>query len=248
MRSSKRSKSEQKRLDRAQGYAERMEQRMEQRVEPRKQQAEELSAPKKVVQRKTVKLDPPSEVAYKASFAATRELLPGGYTVALNATHLGPGHYAGTTVDTHQKKINIRYDPFDVDKVGQDRDTQVGTLAETFTHELALHGRNAQNQSITQESEHRGMFEKAGRKEFLRASRQTFKELENKAQKRAFVAHWYKDISSHIYGEKLEKLEKRPEQKPERRDFSEPRGWARARRDSMLDAIDNPREHAWTDK
>jgi hypothetical protein len=239
-------KDEGKRLARAQGYAARLQQRRE-RLQERELANMPPPPPPPPPAQTGVMRRSHAKIAWRASLAATADLMPGKYALTAESTTLAPTTFARTVMDRRARTVNIQYDP-STDKVGDDRDTQVGRLAATFTHELALHAKNAPNSGTTEEAEHRSMFEKAGRKQYLQASRRTFNELHNNEQKRAFVSEWYRDVKGHSHGAEVEKIELRPEQVPERRKFSDSRQWAKTRRNSMLDAIENPGNHPWVKK
>ena len=94
---------------------------------------------------------------------------------------------------------------------------------------------HSQDESTSSESsDHRRMHSPSHRQGFLKASRNTFKALDNNTQKQAFAESFAKDVINEVSDTSLSKTKK-----------SERKGWARARRDSMIDAIANPSDHDW---
>ncbi len=120
-------------------------------------------------------------------------------------------------------------------------DRRIGKLAQTFSHEMFVHARRdltAHSQDVptdTADNDHRRMHSAMHRDSFLQASRGTFNALENSTQKQAFAESFSKDVINELSGLGLSKHEK-----------TERKQWARARRDSMIDAITNPQDHDWT--
>jgi hypothetical protein len=174
----------------------------------------------------------PDDVAWDRSVSATQELLPSGRPLVKRAAFHGEDapealtHFSGG-------RINVDYNP-DLQSGRSDR--RIGQLAQTFTHELAVHGANLGNRDV--DEEHGSMHAPESRGEYLGASHRTFNRLGNETQKRAFARAWSTDMENQIsWDENLGKGERRA-----RRD------WVRKRRNSMVDAIRRPDRHAWTEE
>jgi hypothetical protein len=186
------------------------------------------------------RLDNADEIAWRKSLQATRHLLPKGFTVEMRANG-GRLRRMGVEADTQfdKTRIIIEYDP----ALGNQRDPEkrIGALAQTFTHELAAHAKNARSKES--DVEHREMFAPETRAEYLNAARATFRLLDNDVQRQAFANAWGSDMEFQIANSGVdddgEEDELDAEEKTARR------LWGHQRRNSMLDAIDNPSAHGW---
>lgn len=172
------------------------------------------------------------EVAWNRSLDATADLIPRGHQTVKKDSFRGEDALEALT-SFRGKTIKVDYNP---DLPSDRRDWRIGQLAQTFTHELAAHGKNLGQKEP--DEEHAEMHDPDSREEYLSASRRTFNRLDNNAQKRAFVRSWHSDMNKQIdWDEDLGRSEKR-----------ERRNWVRKRRDSMIDAIQRPEKHAWTEE
>jgi hypothetical protein len=178
----------------------------------------------------------PDDIAWDKSVAATADILPATHAPVKKETNYGPDGPEAITSFSHgagNRKINVGYNP-DVPSGRYHR--RIGQLSQTFTHELAAHGKNLGNKEA--DEEHSEMHAPDTRKEYLAASHQTFRRLDNEPQKRAFAKSWHSDMNNQIsWDENLGKGEKRA-----RRD------WVLKRRNSMVDAIKRPEKHAWAEE
>ena len=120
-------------------------------------------------------------------------------------------------------------------------DQITGKAAETMAHELFVHARHDLHNNkhglaqTTGAHDHDQMHDPSHRNEFLGAAQRTFNQMDNAAQKTAFAEEYRKDIFSEVNSSGAGADDKR-----------ERKQWARARRDSMVDAIQHPYSHSWT--
>ncbi|HKV10204.1 MAG TPA: hypothetical protein VJ725_18830 [Thermoanaerobaculia bacterium] len=174
----------------------------------------------------------PDDAAWETSLAATEDLLPKDYAAVKQANlHDEDGPEALTSFSQKGKQIRVGYNP---DVPSSNRNKRIGRLAQTFTHELAVHGKNAGDKDA--DEEHGEMHDPDTRGEYLSASHRTFNRLENASQKKTFAQSWHADMNNQIaWDEDATNKEKGLR-----------RVWALERRNSMLDAIRKPEKHAWT--
>jgi hypothetical protein len=183
------------------------------------------------------------QIAWRKSLQATRHLLPKGYTVEMNANTARLSNM-GVEADTRflkNKRILIEYDPNLVSK--RDSDKRIGALAQTFTHELAAHAKNAGQKE--EDVEHREMFAPATRALYLNAARATFKLLDNVRQQRAFANAWGSDMEFQLANNGVYNEENDEDEELNIVDKSQRRMWGLTRVNSMRDAVDHPQDHDW---
>ena len=184
--------------------------------------------------------------AWHASLAGTDALLPGGHDLELHQDTAGL-RSLGADADTsfpRRDGIRVRYDPTIPSR--RDMDKRTGLLAQTLTHELAVHGRNLGTKEA--DVEHREMHAPATRDTYLGASRRTFNQLANPKQKTSFANAWHADMSNQIRNSEVWDDARRREVRLPEAEKSRRRDWALQRRNSMIDAITNPADHPWTEE
>lgn len=184
--------------------------------------------------------------AWHASLAGTDTLLPGGHDLELHQDTAGL-RSLGADADTsfpRRDGIRVRYDPTIPSR--RDMDKRTGLLAQTLTHELAVHGRNLGTKEA--DVEHRAMHAPATRDTYLGASRRTFNQLANPKQKTSFANAWHADMSNQIRNSEVWDDARRREVRLPEAEKSRRRDWALQRRNSMIDAIVNPADHPWTEE
>jgi hypothetical protein len=161
------------------------------------------------------------DIAWTKSVAATQSLIPVGYQPVKMGRDLGEGMDANTSF--RGKNINVTYDR---QSASSKRNERIGQLASTFTHELAVHGKNPpqrDKESPEPEEEHNAMHDPATREEYLNVSLATHDSLENVKQKKAYARSWLKDMNFQIDDdESLDEVEKQAR-----------REWAQSQKDLM---------------
>ncbi len=193
-------------------------------------------------------LDAADERAWNVSREATQGLIPSTHGAAKVSDDKSVRALqsmdadAQTTFPYRQNLVQVAYDPTIASE--SDADRRTGGLAQTFTHELAVHGKNVGRKEV--DVEHREMHDPDTRQEYLDASRATFTSLAGARQKRAFAADWEADMhnqisDSGVYNEDTDETETLSRGARKRR-----HAWARARAQSMVHAIKKPGKHPWT--
>ena len=182
--------------------------------------------------------------AWDNSVTATRPLLPGTHAPVVN-DRPGLGISANTAVLRNQ--IAVTYDPEDDELPNVQEDDErdylsnkqieqrIGTLTQTFTHELAVHGNT---HGLGADDEHNAMHDPTTRGRYLIGSRAAFNRLKNAEQKRSFAQAWYSDMNDQI--------DEYEEMSTSKADVRERRAWALDQRKQMLAAAKNPTKRSWT--
>ncbi|MBI3705254.1 MAG: hypothetical protein HY244_15765 [Rhizobiales bacterium] len=150
----------------------------------------------------------PDENAWAKSVAATQSVIPLGYQPRKKGVVMDEGIEANTSFA--KKNINVTYN---TEAASGKRNKRIGRLASTFTHELAVHGKNPPQRDVEspdEEEEHSAMYDPATRAEYRDLSLATHNSLENVEQKKAYARSWLDDMNFQISGdEDLGKGEKR---------------------------------------
>jgi hypothetical protein len=205
-------KKQEQRLARATAYRERQQQR----------QQDLAFGPGRAGRRAREEQELNDSLAWATSLAAAKPVLPKGYTASKEARK-GSGEEALTSFP-RGRKIKVTYDPT---VPSGKKDKRIGQLASTFTHELAVHGKNA-TVFADPDEEHRSMHDPKTRNEYLGITHRTFNRLDNEDQKRAFARSWHKDMRNQIEWDDEGDYDKKKRYK-----------WARQKRNAMLKAIED---------
>lgn len=153
----------------------------------------------------------PDENAWAKSVAATQPVIPVGYQPAKKGVVMDEGMDANTSFA--KNNINVTYN---TEAASGKRNKRIGQLANTFTHELAVHGKNPPQRDVEgpdEEEEHSAMHHPATRNEYRDLSLAAHDSLENFEQKKAYARSWLYDMNFQISGDeglgKGEKLARR---------------------------------------
>lgn len=166
--------------------------------------------------------------------------VPQGVTATLYATNSDIA-YAATRFPT-ATQIRVDYNP---NLVSSRKSHRVGQLAATFVHELFVHGRHVgdDDRMDQPDRDHREMFTKPTRSDYLAAVHQVFAALDA-LERKHFVNAWADDIRARIsqdeglFNEQTETLEETIGKGEKRVAFA----WATKQRQLMLAALADPRK------
>jgi hypothetical protein len=232
-------KREAKKREKAIAYQEKMQQRGRDKMLGRSVREQlDLRDPLRSEQHKAAadrhleNMDEWDRAAWSKSVDATASMLPESYVPTVREMAGGGAMAANTSFNDPSREVRIAYDPDDA--TWRNKDRRIGRLASTFTHELAVHGKNLHGPDA--DEEHDAMHSPEERDTYLAASRRTFNRLDNAPQQKAFANAWQQDQMNQLaWADQPGKQEKRPR-----------RQWVRERRNSMVDAIERPERHSWT--
>lgn len=135
------------------------------------------------------------ETAWDIAKAATQAELPQDLVPKLKADSSSLQNM-GLEADTRFSKTNIlvRYDE---EAPTDQHHRRIGRLAQTFTHELYVHGRHGLGRDDP-DQDHDEMHDPATRDEYLDITKQALARLQHRAQQRAFLHAWKLDMLFQI--------------------------------------------------
>ena len=155
--------------------------------------------------------DDTDDLAWQISVAATQPLVPLAYqsTRRESGRNLRSLGAAADTLFPNANTIEVRYDEDAPSRLSKNK--RVGQLAQTFVHELAVHGQHAGGLREDEPDEHHDeMHDPQTRTPYVQAVQQAVRALQNEYQRKAFINAWNNDMLFQISSsETIGKQEKR---------------------------------------